>query len=362
MALTASHDSAISTCRFSGKPQGIRHVLDRDARVRAIRQTAPVCDGNSSIHSVVGRRTLTVLAMKRLSHENSEMARLQQLPDCLVVGPQRAGTTWIHSYLESRGDVSLPLHVKETFFFDRSFDRGIAWYRRQFCGKPTALRVCEVAPTYFDSAEVAIRIQKVLGSIRIVCTLRDPVERIFSLYLHMRRYGMTRLSLRPAVTRHPELLGTSRYATHLRKWFEVFGRERVKVLYLETLQAEPARYANQLCRHFELPYNGLEDSLHGKINASALPFSATLARLSDRGAHRLRAIGCHGVIEFGKKLGLKKVLFGGSRIGQRLPTLSHADAIWLWQQVSEEVVALERLLDIDLAHWRPDGGKLGLTA
>jgi hypothetical protein len=45
-------------------------------------------------------------------------------PDAMVIGPMKAGTTWLYSYLISRGDVCLPEGVKETFFFDRRFNKG----------------------------------------------------------------------------------------------------------------------------------------------------------------------------------------------------------------------------------------------
>jgi hypothetical protein len=49
-------------------------------------------------------------------------------PEFIFVGPHKSGTTWIDNYLRSRGDVQLPIAMKETFFFDKLYDNGWDWY------------------------------------------------------------------------------------------------------------------------------------------------------------------------------------------------------------------------------------------
>ena len=68
-------------------------------------------------------------------------------PFALFVGPTKSGTTWIHRYLESRGDVALPAQMKETFFFDKVYDNGFDWYANLFPPESDGRLRAEVAPS-----------------------------------------------------------------------------------------------------------------------------------------------------------------------------------------------------------------------
>ncbi len=286
--------------------------------------------------------------MIRLGRDDCRNVRF---PNCLVIGPQRAGTTWIHRYLASRGDVGLPQGVKETFFFDRYYHRGIPWYAQHFPKAEHFRTVVEVAPTYFHDPLAPKRVRRDLGDIALICTLRDPVERMYSLYLHMRRYGMTRLPLRAAVAKHPELLCSSRYATNLARWFSIFGQDKMLVLYLDTLRDNPHQYVRNICNRLQIPFVKPDCSLQGKINGSALPRSPTLARAADLAAQRFRSLGLYGVIELAKRFHLKDAFFGKPD-GSRLPSLGSADRLWLKEHLQNEIESTEHLLGVDLRHWK----------
>lgn len=53
-------------------------------------------------------------------------------PQFVFIGPTRSGTTWIDAYLRTRSDIALPEHQKETFFFDKLYERGLNWCERSF--------------------------------------------------------------------------------------------------------------------------------------------------------------------------------------------------------------------------------------
>ena len=58
-------------------------------------------------------------------------SRWRTLPDYLIIGAQKAGTTSLYDYLQSSPDIR-PALTKEVHFFDRNFQRGPAWYRAHF--------------------------------------------------------------------------------------------------------------------------------------------------------------------------------------------------------------------------------------
>jgi hypothetical protein len=282
---------------------------------------------------------------------NRELRRTGKLPDFLVVGPQKAGTSWIHRYFTIRGDVCLPRNVKETAFFDRFYDRGIPWYGGHFRNQKSYRRTGEVASTYFHDAHAPARILDELGPIPLIITLRDPACRAFSLYLHLRRYGQTQLDFREAVRCFPVLLNSCRYATLVKRWIGTFGRDNLLILQQEHLANSPEAFASPIVQFLGLPEVELDPSLYQQINAAAVPPSFWLARISHWLADTTRAYGLYRTVAVAKALGLKPLIFG--RPGSKpLPALTDEDRDWMISQLRQEISELEEILDLDLSHWR----------
>jgi hypothetical protein len=273
------------------------------------------------------------------------------LPTCLFIGPQKAGTSWIHQYLQERGDICLPKGVKETFFFDERFTRkDLAWYTSHFQVKAGCYHTIEVAPTYFQSQSAPLRIQQILGEIPIVVTLREPVARSFSLYLHMKRYGFTKLPLREAVAQHPEIIDGSRYQKHLTRWFDTFGRERVLVLFQEDLGRSPRAFAESIDQFLELPPPAVDFDYEQRVNEAATPRSGKLAKVMRQAGDVLRDYRLYWPIELAKGLGIKQFVYGHGS-SKPIETLNNEDRAWLREQIGEDVEQLSALVHRDLRHW-----------
>ena len=117
---------------------------------------------------------------------------LRVLPDFLIVGAQKCGTTSLHAYLEEHPQLVAPLNRKELHFFDRHHHAGAGYYQSYFptrlcrwlhtqrTGGPT---LCfESTPEYMVFAEARERMHALLGPVPLVVILRDPVERVWSWY------------------------------------------------------------------------------------------------------------------------------------------------------------------------------------
>ncbi len=198
---------------------------------------------------------------------------------------------------------------------------------------------------------MAVRVKSELGEIPLVATLRHPVERTFSLYLHMLRYGMTRLSFAEALKEHPELIETSLYAKHLGRWFDEFGRDKVLVVFQEDLSVNCEAFAESICSHLGLAFEGIPERLKDPVNIAAMPPSPALASLGQRVADALRWAGLYGLVELAKRLGLKSVFFGGAGSGE-LPVIEEGDRMRLMKIFLPDIEELERMLGRDLSHWK----------
>lgn len=212
---------------------------------------------------------------------------MTRLPNFLYVGPDKAGSSWLHETLMKHPDVYLT-PAKDLYFFDRYFERGVGWYADQFRGARDETIVGEVCQDYLFHPEAAQRIHATLGEVRIMVCLRDPVERAWSSYLYMRKHGLGPDTFGEALRSRPELLEHGRYATGLGRFLERFPREAVHVALFDDLVADPQRFLDRVTDFLgtdRLPL--AEEDLAARLPA-ARARSVRLARLARRGADWVR--------------------------------------------------------------------------
>lgn len=259
-------------------------------------------------------------------------------PDALIIGPMKAGTTWVYDYFTHRGDICLPNQVKETFFFDRYWQRGIDWYAGHFrhCADKKKQRCVEVGPSYFHHPQVPGRISQALGDIPLVVTLRDPIRRAWSHYLHLQRYGYTKLSLREATQEFPEILTASHYTNCLAGWYEFFSPETIYFVWQELLAHSPEGYAHTLCDALSVEYRPVPKSLLSPSYESGQPRSRLVARLGNRTSYVLRDLGLYKLVKFAKTMGLHGLFFGKPGTAKDMQPTGE-DLSWLQDQLSDAV-------------------------
>ena len=263
------------------------------------------------------------------------------LPDSLIIGPMKSGTSWIQDYLSQRVDVGLPQGVKETFFFDHRFSKGKKWYASHFiCREQEDApdKIVEVAPSYFHSLQAPENVYYTLGNIPLIVVLRDPVQRAWSHYLHLLRYGYTREKLPEATIKYPEILEASRYQSCLVRWYEFFPEESFFFLRLEALLRSPEDFTAELCKALDISFLKPSEQLGGnKSNKAAMPSSFLLAAIANKTAHFLRQYRFYSLVNFAKNLGLKNVFFGNPE-ARSLPTMSREDEFWLQEKLAGETI------------------------
>lgn len=267
--------------------------------------------------------------------------------DFLGVGPQKTATTWLYQALRSSPETCFPRGVKETFFWDRHFDKGLGWYWKHFrhCGEGCLHG--EIAPTLLESPAAPKRVFEQYPGCRIIVTLRDPAERVFSLYLHHWRKGRIAKGFSEALADHPWLLEGSRYGKHLENWECYFGKERVLVLFQDEIRERPDDSLARVRSFLGIGHLAPEGT-HNPVNAASLPRFPRLAGWLTRVADAFRANGLYRPVELAKKAGLKRVYAGG----QEVPALPVELRRELVQEFEEDIAFVEQLTGRSLGAWR----------
>jgi hypothetical protein len=128
-------------------------------------------------------------------------AEKRRLPDFIVAGAQKAGTTSLFHYLEQHPDMVPPIE-KKLAFFDKNYQRGLPWYRLHFplqSNDGGATFTGESTAYYMFHPLAAERIAATSPQTKIILLLRNPVDRAFSHYQYKVRRGKEPLSFESAL-------------------------------------------------------------------------------------------------------------------------------------------------------------------
>ncbi len=208
-------------------------------------------------------------------------------PAFIGLGAQKCASTWVHRILESHPDVVLPPE-KEIDFFSYYFDRGYQWYERQLAGAANARnpRLCagEISPSYFHHPDAPTRVSEYSPRVKLLVTLRDPVERALSNHRHEVRMGHFTgedLSFEAGLANNPMYLEQGFYGAHLSRWLAVFPPEQIYVALMEDIRAEPERIAGEIFRFLGVDDSFCSEAVSARFNVSFANRSNLLARLKD---------------------------------------------------------------------------------
>ncbi len=165
------------------------------------------------------------------------------LPNFLILGAQKAGTSSLFSYLDQHADIKMS-RAKEVHYFDQNYDKGESWYRSFFPMGDAGLRG-EASPYYLFHPHVPERIKRDLPHAKLIVLLRNPTERALSQYFHAVRKDGETLDVKSALESEEERIGAE---------FEKMLKDENYQSYLVQLRSYKRRgiYLEQLERYWKL--------------------------------------------------------------------------------------------------------------
>lgn len=173
------------------------------------------------------------------------------LPNFLIIGAQKAGTTWLSHQLRQHPDIYLP--PSEVHYFDKrhNYEKGLSWYRTFFEDAEQESAIGEKTPDYYWTARegaeghlphVHRNIYEALPDAKLILIVREPVSRAISAVNHLIRTG--RVSPRHSIDQllvgekhalvEPHgIIDYGRYHRHIQNVLKLFDREQLLVLVFE---------------------------------------------------------------------------------------------------------------------------------
>ena len=203
------------------------------------------------------------------------------LPTFLGIGSLRCGSTWLYEVLKCHPDIRLSDRKEVNFFFSQNMLRDdLDWYQAHFQsengGEPKPVRG-EISPVYGRLKGWQVnRIANLLPNLRIILTLRHPIERVWSQALLESGYlkGKDVREIRTIdfvrqVERARNRL-SSNYCRTIQIWFKAFGWDALHVDLFDQLQNDPETYVNDILRHIgaATPWSIPDKFIKTKVHAT----------------------------------------------------------------------------------------------
>ena len=288
-----------------------------------------------------------------------------KLPNAILIGAQKAGTTSLYDWLGQHPDIFADKGMKEYNYFANNelYCEGDKWFQRAFKkhGNEKIILHGYVNYIYFSDIS-AKRIFQFNNQCKIIVVLRNPIDRAYSAYWDAKKVAREEsITFEEAIKKEPIYLkkGTLEEQSHLTyldhgyytkqltDFYKYFKKEQIKVILFDDLVQEPSKIMQELFNFLEVDNNFCPDF---KVqNEAGLPRSIVVQKI-------LQNIKVPKIIRKNlpqnitssfktyliRQLNIKKVTY---------PKLSNETRVYLNKLYKDEVYKLEKMIHKDLSHW-----------
>jgi hypothetical protein len=303
------------------------------------------------------------------------------MPNFFIIGAQKAGTTSLYHYLNQHPQVYMS-PIKEPFFFDHEMDSQGEVVRREFGGHRQPPRfanieeycalfegvenekaIGEATPLYIYAPGTPERIEKYVPGAKSIALLRHPADRAYSAFLYAVRLGVEPLTdfaqaLRAEPLRirdgwHYVFHYRSRglYYDQLKRYYEVFGRERIGVWLYEGMREDPVGVTRGVFRFLEVDDTFAPDtsSKHNPAGVPAGVFARAAMKATDKAIGVLRKV-------LAPTSGVMPLAYKARRVVQNKiltepPPIDPGLRECLTDSYKEDILRLQELIGRDLSAW-----------
>lgn len=225
-----------------------------------------------------------------------------RLPEFLIVGAMKSGTSTLRDYLIEVPEFFVPKDELHYFSDDHRYELGLDWYASHFEEAKDDQVLGEKTATYSYHADSCARIASDLPDSKLVWIFREPVARTYSHYWHSARNGSEKLGFREAILQEDQRIEQdiwrgyatrSLYVEQIKRYLQNFSRSQMHFLLFEDLVANPSRSIEELARFLgveaqvELSAKKRSNATHGPRSVRAQYYTR---KLFGRGTRVWRAV------------------------------------------------------------------------
>lgn len=185
------------------------------------------------------------------------------LPNFLIVGAMKAGTSTLMEYLSDHVEIFMP--SRELHFFSnlyvKNYNKGIEWYAKQFENVSSEVAIGEKTPTYSYDPAVPERIHEYLPQVKLIWMFREPVARTYSNYWHYVKEGFEYIDFESAIYKEKGRLKKeflkgyrkrSIYIEQVKRYLEYFSKDQMLFICFEKFVRDPNSTLKRVCAFLEV--------------------------------------------------------------------------------------------------------------
>ena len=281
-----------------------------------------------------------------------------------LLGAAKCGTTTLADRLERHSEIEL-CAGKEAHFFDSDviFEKGIDFYHDMFQPSVGATYRCDATPAYLACyAKVIPRLIDYLPSgtdSKFIVILRNPADRAWSHYQHLRSEGVEERGFREAIDaelvagkstpeRWRNLYHDGLYSEQVYAWLRSFDRDRFLFLLYEELFDPAASQMSQVWDFLRLP--PIDTEMESRRNVmSEVRFRSLIVLLRQtwirRMFHRIDSVKRRRFVKLLRRLNRRQI------DPDRRPTLDPGDRDFLLDRYTDDIAMLEKAIDLNVSRW-----------
>lgn len=274
-------------------------------------------------------------------------------PNFIGIGAMKCATTWVSECLRYHPEIFMS-SPKEIFYFSGHFEKDLDWYLNHFKESNQFKARGEFSTDYLCNKKVAERIMGKLGGIKLLVSLRSPVQRFISHYKHYVRSGYVKDELnlnnyQKAVSKYPELLQRGNYSEQLTNFIDVFGLDKIKIILKENIDSKPKEVVSNIYAFLDVNPDFVPPILEKKVSPGIAPKIKVLESMR-RKIYSLSKKYAPWFIDFVKKYRIAE--FYRKINSEKGFTVTPEVTKTLSNYYENEIIATEELINENLNIWK----------
>jgi len=215
------------------------------------------------------------------------------IPNFIIVGAQKAGTSSMMVYLSEHPEIFIPLEEMHYFDIDKNYKKGMKWYEKKFKKWNGEKAVGEKSPLYIYVENVPARIAKVLPNVKLIFMLRNPVDRAWSDYWANVRKGRDSLIFQEGLANEEIRIkkgfkekriysykNRGKYVIQIKNFAKYFPKSQMHFVITEQLKNNPKQVLREIYKFLGVDENFILPILYKKsYNIGKIPRSKMFAYL-----------------------------------------------------------------------------------
>jgi hypothetical protein len=286
------------------------------------------------------------------------------LPNFMIVGAPKAGTTSLYHYLSQHPEVfmSSPKEVnffsyeelvQQNLYYDDFKVDNVDKYKKLFTHTKGEKAVGEASVSYLFYPKTPQKIKETIPDVKIIILLREPTSRAYSHYLMDYKLGLVDVAFEDIVYEleentksnlfYQQYISLGLYYEQVKRYIDIFGKDKIRIYFQDDFKNDPSSIIADIC-----DFLGVDSNYRPKISKEYNVFSMPKSKIVDKVYKSSFRPLISSVLPQRIKEKIIDILF----VKKQRPKMSNETRKYLQGIYRDDIINLERLIEVDLSSWK----------